>query len=86
MLIDLEEFCFSQGGFDPPAPCVFSRWARVWVETEWVLHCMEQSESVALKNASLLESVWDQVGAMCLRVCVGLVLSATLDYRSQGLY
>ena len=57
----------------------------MWVETEWVLHCMEQSESVALKNASLLESVWDQVGAMCLRVCVGLVLSATLGLQKPGL-
>ena len=56
------------------------------METGWLLHCMEQSELVALKNASLLESVWDQVGVMCLRVCVGLVLSAALDYRSQGLY
>lgn len=58
----------------------------MWMETGWLLHCMEQSELVALKNASLLESVWDQVGVMCLRVCVGLVLSAALDYRSQGLY
>lgn len=64
---------------------VFSRWACMWVGTEWWLHCMEQSELVASKNAGLLGSVWDQVGGMCW-VCVGPVLSATLDYRSQGLY
>ena len=86
LLIDLQEFCFSQGGFNPPARCVvFSRWACMWVGTEWWPHCMEQSELVASKNAGLLGSVWDQVGTMCW-VCVGPILSATLDYRSQGLY
>lgn len=79
LLIDLEEFCFSQVGFHPPAVYVVpSRRAG----TERQLPCMDRSELVASQNAGLVRSVWDRVRVKCFIMCMGLVLPATLNYRS----
>ena len=36
LLVDLEEFCFSQGGFDPPALCGILQ-VGLHVDGDWVV-------------------------------------------------
>lgn len=61
LLIDLEEFCFSQVGFNLPAVCVaFSRWAYKWAGPEWWLPWVAKSEVVVSQDAGLVRSVWNE--------------------------